>query len=122
MGHSQNRPDIWRRDAEREGLVSAMNATKWRETSEAMRHLPGGPPGFRIKDIRGPEPGLEDWDREWYYHPRPWEAIEWLEIRSDPRRDQIVGILKGIGAPISLEEGRIRIWGWLKPGASPAWI
>jgi hypothetical protein len=115
-------PDAWRRYVEREGLVSAMNETKWRETTEAMRHLPGGPPGFRIKDVGGPEPGLEDWDREWYYHPRPWETIEWLEIRPDPRRDEIVGALKGIGAPISLEEGRIRIWGWLRPGASPAWV
>jgi hypothetical protein len=122
MARSPHHPDLWRRFAEREGLVSAMNATKWRETTEAMRNLSGGPPGFRIKDIRGPEPGLEDWDREWYYHPRPWETIEWLEIRPDPRRDEIVGILKGIGAAISLEGDRIRIWGWLRPGASPAWV
>jgi hypothetical protein len=118
MGQKRREPESWRRYAERERLVSAMNATKWRETTEAMRHLIGGPPGFRIKDMRGPEPGLAAWDREWFYHPRPWETIEWLEIYPDPRHDEIVTALKGIGVPISLEEGRIRIWGWLRPGAS----
>lgn len=96
-----------------------MNATKWREATEAMRHLPGGPPGFCIKDIRGPEPVRAIWDREWYYHPRPWETIEWLEICPDPRHDEIVSTLRTIGVPFSIEEDRIRIWGWLRAGTSP---
>jgi hypothetical protein len=110
------------RYAEREQLVSAMNATKWRETSEAMRHLIGGPPCFRIKDIQGPEPEAETWDREWFYHPRPWETIEWLEIQTEPRHNEIVRILKQIGVPISIEAARIRIWGWLRPGISPEFV
>lgn len=123
MGGKRHWAEAWRRYAEREGLVSAMNATKWLEATEAMRHLDGGSPSFRIKDIQGPEPGPAAWDREWFYHPRPWETIEWLEIDRDPRHDEIVAILKGFGVPISLEEGRIRIWGWLRPGMSPefAW-
>lgn len=119
MGRERGESESWRRYVERERLVSAMNATKWREATEAMSVMVGGPPGFRIKDIRGPEPGADAWDREWTYHPRPWETIEWLEIRPDPRHDQIVGLLKGVGAPISLEGGRIRVWGWLRPGVSP---
>src|SRR5690242_13641229 len=113
MGQERREPEPWRRYVEREGLVSAMNATKWREATEAMRHMVGGPPGFRIKDILGQEPGCVTWDREWYHHPRPWETIEWLEIQPDDRHDAIVSTLKGIGAPLSIEEGRIRIWGWL---------
>ncbi|MDG3004740.1 DUF6678 family protein [Paludisphaera mucosa] len=122
MGERRREVEAWRRYAERERLVSAMNATKWREVVEAMRGLSGGPPGFRIKDIQGPEPALATWDREWIYHPRPWETIEWLEIHADPRREAIVEALKRIGAPISLDEGRIRIWGWLRPGAAAALI
>lgn len=122
MVQKQRSPKSWRRYAERERLVSTMNATKWHETTEAMRHLTGGPPSFRIKDIQGPEPGFAAWDREWFYHPRPWETNEWLEIDSDPRYGEIVAILKGIGAPISFEGGRIRIWGWLRPGASPEFV
>ena len=120
MAHQQREAEAWRRYVEREQLVSAMNATKWRETTEAMRQLAGGPPGFRIKDIQTPEPLPGSyWDREWFYHPRPWETIEWLEIQPDARQEEITTILMSIGAPFSLEAGHIRIWGWLRPGASP---
>ena len=91
-----------------------------RETTEAMRHLIGGPPRLpHAKTCGGLEPGLAAWDRESFCHPRPWETIEWLEIHPDARHDEIVITLKGIGVPISLKEGRIRIWGWLRPGAPP---
>ncbi len=106
---------------ERERLVSAMNATKWLEVTEAMRQLPGGPPGFRLKDIHCTSfvwPG-HSWDREWYYHPRPWEDIEWLEIEPDLRQEEIAASLKRIGAPFSIEGGIVRVWGWLRPGVSP---
>ncbi len=120
MAHHERGDEAWRRYAERERLVSAMNAAKWRETTEAMRCLAGGPPGFRIKDIRAPRPLPETyWDREWFYHPRPWEEIEWLEIDPDRRQDEVIAILRVIGAPFTLEGGCIRIWGWLRPGVSP---
>lgn len=122
MGQERRAAGSWRRYAERERLVSAMNAPKWHETTEAMRHLAGGPPGFRIEDIRGPEPGVAAWDREWFYHPKPWETIEWLEIHPDPRHDEILAVLRRIGASVSLEGSRIRIWGWLRPGASPEFV
>lgn len=119
MTHLPREAMAWRRYVEREQLVSAINATKWREATDAMRHLAGGPPGFRIKDILGPDPSDRAWDREWFYHPRPWETIEWLEIHPDPRQGEIMATLRRIGAPFSLEAGHIRIWGWLRPGVSP---
>ena len=120
MAHQHQPSEPWRKYVEHEQLVSAMNATKWRETTEAMRQLPGGPPGFRIKDIQGSEAWPSHWDREWYYHPQPWERIEWLEIQPDPRHDEIMNLLRSIRTPFSLEAGHIRVWGWLRPGNSPS--
>ena len=111
-----------RQYVERERLVSVLNATRWRETGEATPRLGGGPPAFRIKDIQDPKPGDADWDREWFSHPRPWETIEWLEIHPDPRHVQILVILKRIGAPVSLKDGRIRVWRWLRPGIAPKFV
>ena len=119
MAHHEREAQPWRRYVESEQLVSAMNATKWSETTEAMRLLPGGPPGFRVKEIWSARwwPGSH-WDHEWCCHPRPWEEIEWLEIQPDARHDEIVTMLKKIGASFNLEAGHIRIWGWLRPGVS----
>jgi hypothetical protein len=119
MVHQQKHSGDWWKYVEQEQLVSAMNATKWRELTEAMRLLHGGPPAFRVKEIWSDKWWPESyWDREWYYHPRPWEEIEWLEIQSDPRHDQIVGTLNLIGVPFSIESGHIRVWGWLRPSGS----
>ena len=57
---------------------------------------------------------VETRDREWRDHPRLRETIEWLEIQPDPRWDDIISILRKIGAPISSEGGRTRIRGWLR--------
>ena len=122
MARRKSEAERWRRLVEREQLVSAMNATKWRETVEAMIRFPGGPPGFRIKDLLGSEPQVDSWDHEWYYHPRPWETIEWLEIQPDARHSDIVAVLKAIGVPISIEDNRIRLWGWLRSRASLTFI
>ncbi len=112
----------YREYAEREQLVSVMNETKWREVAETLRELTAGPPSFRIKDIRSDELWPREWDREWFYHSRPFETIEWLEIRSEARNEKIVEILRGIGAPCSIECDNIRIWGWLRPGTHPSFL
>ena len=117
MGTDHREKPAWLRSAERQRLVSAMNASKWREATESMRHLEGGPPRFRVKDIDGPEPGPEAWDREWYYHPRPYETIEWLEIDPDGRMEQVMTALTSLGVPFVAEGGLIRIRGWLRPGS-----
>jgi len=118
MSADHRRKPAWLRSAERQGLVSAMNATKWREVTEAMRHLAGGSPRFRIKDIDGVQPG--GWEREWYYHPRPYETIEWLEIDPDTRREQVLAALAAVGVLIAVEEGLVRVLGWFRPGGLPA--
>src|SRR2546422_177399 len=92
----------WFRSAERQELVSSMNATKWQEATEAMRLLPGGPPRFRVKDIHGPVPSETAWDREWFYHPRPHETIEWLEIDPDSRAAELLAVLGKLGVPVTV--------------------
>ncbi len=114
MGAGHRPKPAWLRSAERQGLVSAMNATKWREATEAMRVLSGGPPRFRIKDIDAAGPG--GWDREWFHHVGPdYCSIEWLEI--DPRdcdRESIRMILSEIGAPYEEAGQFFRVIGYKK--------
>ena len=118
MGADHHDKPAWLRSAERQGLVSAMNATKWREATEAMRRLPGGPPRFRIKDIDGA--AVSAWDREWHYHPRPYETIEWLEIDPDARTAEVVAALASVGVPAVVEGKLVRIRGWLRPSSAPS--
>jgi Family of unknown function (DUF6678) len=95
-----------------------MNATKWREATEAIRHLSGRPPRFRIKDIDGA--AVSGWDREWYYHLRPHETIECLEIDPDARLADVLAALASVGEPAAVEGGLVRIRGWLRPGSAPS--
>ncbi len=97
-----------------------MNATKWRETTEAIRHLPGGPPRYRVKDIDAAGPG--EWDREWYYHPRPYETTECVEIDPDSRGEQVraaLAALAAVGVPVAAVGKLVRVVGWLRPGVAP---
>jgi hypothetical protein len=117
MGADHDNTSAWMRAAERQGLVSAMNATKWREATKAMRHLSGGPPRFRIKDID--REAVSSWDREWYYHPRPCETIEWLDIDPDTRTAEVLAALALVSVPTFVDGGLVRILGWLRPGSGP---
>jgi hypothetical protein len=114
-GHRQN--PAWLRSVERQGLVSALNATKWREVCEAMRHLPGGPPQYRVQGIDADGPG--DWDREWFYHPRPYELNAWVEIDPDTRAEQVRAALAAVGVPVVAVGALLRVVGWLRPGEAP---
>lgn len=62
----------------------------------------------------------------------PW--IEWLEfspvsidwrggkaIREDVTQE-LLAALREINAPTSIESSWVRVWGYLRPGVSPAWI
>jgi hypothetical protein len=112
MGADHRQKPEWLRSAEIQGLVSAMNATKWREATEAMRHLPGGSPRFRVKDINVAQPS--GWDGEWYYHLRPYESIEWLEIDADSRVEQVVSALAAVGVNARVDGELVRVYGWLR--------
>src|SRR3954451_10376865 len=69
-----------RRLATERGLSSCMNDTKWREVCELFRHWSAPPPRFRIRDLLAPDDYAPEWDREWYYHPRPYVSIHWLDV------------------------------------------
>lgn len=117
MGAGHRGKAAWFRLAERQGLVSAMNATKWHEVCEAMRHLPGGPPRYRIKGIDNDKPG--DWDMEWHYHPRPYELNEWMEIDPDGRAELVHSALAALGVPVIVVGNLFRVVGWLRPSSAP---
>ena len=117
MGAGHRQKPGWLRSAERQGLVSALNASKWREVCEAMQHLPGGPPRYRVKGIDSTGPS--DWDREWFYHPRPYELNEWVEIDPDSRGEQVRAALAAAGVPVVSVGEFVRVVGWLRPAAAP---
>src|SRR5688572_6119486 len=99
--------------ATRRGLASYMNDTKWREVCEGFRHWPQ-PPRFRVHDLLADDGYVSEWDREWYYHPRPYVSIQWLEVELRP--EQLLPALdlcKGVGAAaVERTDAGLRIWGW----------
>jgi hypothetical protein len=123
---------------EREQLASVMNDTKWTELADAMQTFQP-PPAWRCKDISATAPG--PWDTEWCYHIQPFHTIEWLEIEfvhATPKTGKVSArltpaerteaearlraTLSALGVPYSIEEGLVRVWGYTRPGARPAWV
>jgi hypothetical protein len=102
-----------RRTAERDGRVSLMNNTKWRELCFAFSAF-GRTPAWRTLDFLTGH--LSDWDSEWFHHVGPdYCSIEWLEI--DPRNceiESIRSVLRNIGAPYEESDGYIRVFGYGK--------
>jgi hypothetical protein len=118
---------------ERERLSSCMNTTKWDEIVPIMQwglamrvRMIDDPPGEPLPDPRDTWESLGN---------ASW--IEWLEfcpVRTVQRRGlldpEIVGdetehlltVLRAINAPTSIEDGWIRVWGYLRPGTAPSWI
>ena len=123
-----------RQIVERDQLASCMNATKWREL---FLHVPPLPLGGAMRWI-GEDASSRDshaWDVPEMLGA--CDRIEWIEF--DPIEKQWVGalvgsrvvadhserileILRRINAPTSLEAGRYRVWGYLRPGTAPAWV
>jgi hypothetical protein len=102
------------------GLSSCMNDTKWREVCELFRHWSAPPPPFRIRDLLAPDGYVSEWDREWYYHPRPYVSIHWLEVEMPS--DSVPAALarcKEIGAAVEARDVGLRIWGWVGPAERP---
>jgi hypothetical protein len=94
-----------------------MNATKWREVAAAMHALPGGPPTWVAKDID--RDGLSGRDRDWVYHLRPYETVEWVDILcEDGGADEVLAALSPIGVRAVRVAGGVRLYGWLRPGLS----
>lgn len=122
--------DRLQRHIERHQLVSGMNATKWGELFrllESVQH----PLSFRTKYVRETEPS--HWHGDLYFALGGTHSIEWLEL------DAKISIPRGVLLPPSIEDhthalrstlerakirytiedGVVRIWGYLRPGAPP---
>jgi len=86
------------RKAEKEGLASLMNDTKWRELCFAFAAFEKKP-AWRTRDLLNGH--VSQWDSEWFHHVGPdYCTIEWLEI--DPRDcpgEEIKAVLLKVGAP-----------------------
>lgn len=115
-----NDADRVRRVAGERGLTSCMNDTKWREVCEAFRAWSHLPPRFRVFDVLANEGYTPEWDREWYYHPRPYVSIRFMEIELPPDAvPRAVAACKAIGAAVEVGGAGIRIWGWVGPADLP---
>jgi hypothetical protein len=116
-------------------LVSAMNDTKWRETIACLESIPGyRVDEFRVRCVRDPAGAVGSLDRSFPHHIPTYRSIEWLDVAPVVRRQSgavdrgkgqdftaaILAALTPISVPISLEDGYIRIWGYYRPGRSPA--
>lgn len=117
MGAAHRVKPDWLLSAERQGLVSAMNATKWREVAAAMHALPGGPPTWVAKDID--RDGQSGRDRDWVYHLRPYETLEWVDVFcNESEAVKVLAALAPVGVRAVPTASGVRLYGWLRPGSS----
>jgi len=108
-----------RKIATERGLASYMNDTKWRELCAGFQNWPQ-PPRYRVQDLLAVDHYVSDWDREWYYHPRPYVSIRWLEVELAPEQiAAAVALCKEVGAQTEATAAGIRIWGWAASADRP---
>lgn len=119
----QENAERLQRYIERKQLVSCMNQTKW---EELFRLLEPTRLSFRTKDVQRAEPS--GWHGDLYYALSGTPSIEWLELDAkvsipsvEDDTPVLRGALDGAGIPYSIEDGCVRIWGYLRPGVSPRW-
>jgi hypothetical protein len=110
-----------------------MNDTKWREVVACLRGIPGFYVEFRVRCVRDPLDEVPRRDRSFPWHLPPYKHIEWLDIdpvvrlvrgavdkgKGEDFTDVLLTSLKAIPAPVSRENGYLRIWGYYRPGESP---
>lgn len=123
-----------RRRIARGQFTSVMNNTKWRELLDLLKCFEGAL-RFRRKDVGEPDPALDAWCGELCHELGGWQAIEWIEIDArevvprgqllDPEIRDRTTVLKSTlaesGIPFSVEDGQVRVWGYVAPGSSPSW-
>jgi hypothetical protein len=128
--------DRLQRLIERDGLTSCMNHTKWQAAFAAVQAVSGYTPKFRARLVTGDDDPQDRWDGSFPWHVPTHQFIEWLEL--DPvvrvRRGQLLPdaredftqvlsqALLDTRVPFSLENGVLRIWGYLRPGCAPRFV
>jgi hypothetical protein len=119
----------------REGLASVMNNTKWREAIQVLQDVMGYNVRFRVKCVRGSEPGADYWDGSFPYHVPTYKAIEWMEINTivgiysdgpttgryctgkvSDYGDRVGEALSSKSIPFYQSAGVIRLQGYTRPG------
>ena len=120
---------------DREGLTSCMNDAKWRAAIAAVESVAGYHPRFRVRCLMDQHEPTKHWDGSWPWHV-PWPvSIEWLEL--DPGVQTVGVFVPVVGKdftqqlsqallqahiPFSIEGRALRIWGYIRPGASPKFV
>jgi hypothetical protein len=111
-----------RRLAAERGLVSYMNDTKWRELCMGFYAWEKSP-RFRVHDVLASEGYVSEWDGEWFYHPRPYVSIQWLEVELIAELLPVaIAMCKKIGAAAEIAGAGLRIWGWVGPSDKPQFV
>lgn len=101
-------------------LVSVMNNTKWSELINSMLDSPEMAPKFRLRGVLAPSGHVMEWDADWHYHIHPVAEIEWLELKA-LSSVWLETTLRKCNIRYSIEEGTIRVWGYMKRDSQPDW-
>ncbi len=104
---------LCRLKAEKDGLVSLMNDTKWRELCFAFSAF-DETPAWRARDLLNGH--VSDWDFEWFHHVGPdYCTIEWLEIDpSNCDEARITKVLHQVNVPFKQSDEYFRVIGYKK--------
>jgi hypothetical protein len=122
---------------ETEGMLSLMNATKWRELAFVLESFKGYGPKVCTKYLLDEASGQGFCHLDWeWLKSGDTIAIEWLKIDPIHRtfrgllvsdleedcRDVIFKTLKEIGVPFTLDGPYFKVWGHVKSDALPTFL
>ncbi|WP_440093722.1 DUF6678 family protein [Pseudomonas syringae] len=101
-------------------LVPVMNHTKWGELINSMLNSPEMEPKFRLRSVLAPPGHVLEWDADWHFHIHPVAEIEWLELNA-LSSVWLETTLRKCRIRYSIEEGTLRVWGYMKHDSQPDW-
>lgn len=102
-------------------LIPVLNNTKWSELIEEMLGGAELKPQFRCRSVFAPPGYMTEWDGEWYHHIHPVAELEWVDLRATSE-DWLRQALRKHNIPFSIEQGVLRVWGYVRPAAWPCWV
>lgn len=115
------------------GLSAFMSNTKWNRAFEALQSIAGYRARFRTRLVIDQKDPSESWVEGFPFHVPTLSFIEWLEfdpivrtkrgaLLSDIETNFTLEIQRaflGARIPFSMENGAIRIWGYVQSGSAP---